>query len=37
LRKDGNGKYQLIHRAVAEAYIPNPKGKTDVNHKNENI
>ena len=33
----GNGKYRMIeiHRLVAEAYIPNPEGKKEVNHKDE--
>ena len=35
LYKDGVCKQFLIHRLVAEAYIPNPYGYTDVNHKDE--
>ena len=35
LHKNGERKTCLIHRLVAEAYIPNPENKTDVNHKNE--
>ena len=35
LCKDGQIKQFLIHRLVAEAYIPNPENKPTVNHKNE--
>lgn len=33
---DGKGKSKRIHRIVAEAYIANPYGYTQVNHKNGN-
>ena len=36
LRKDGKTKMLRVHRLVAEAYIPNPEGKKDVNHKDGN-
>lgn len=35
LCKDGKTKQFLIHRLVAEAYISNPNGLTQVNHINE--
>ena len=35
LRKNGTHKFCLIHRLVAEAYIPNPLGLPEVNHKSE--
>jgi hypothetical protein len=36
LRKDGKVRTIEIHRLVAEAYIPNPEGLPQVNHKDEN-
>ena len=35
LRKDGKGKNQAVHRLVAQAFIPNPNGFTEINHKDE--
>lgn len=36
LCKDGGRKDYYIHRLVAEAYLPNPEGLSQVNHKDEN-
>ncbi len=33
LRVDGKNVQKYVHRAVAEAFIPNPEGKPQVNHK----
>lgn len=35
LCKDGKSKCQNIHRLVAQAFIPNPLGLPQVNHKDE--
>lgn len=35
LTKDGKHRVLLVHRLVAEAYIPNPNNYPQVNHKDE--
>ena len=34
--KDGKRKCYLIHRLVAQAFIPNPLNLKEINHKDEN-
>ena len=36
LSKNGQKKNYKIHRLVAQAYLPNPEGLPQVNHKDEN-
>lgn len=36
LFKDGRGYQKSVHRVVAEAYLPNPESKPQVNHKDLN-
>lgn len=36
LFKDGKGKMFLVHRLVAQAFIPNPNDYPQINHKDEN-
>ena len=35
LSKDGKGKFYLVHRLVAEVFLDNPMGYTEVNHLDE--
>lgn len=36
LYKNGKTKTTGVHRLVAQAFIPNPDGKPEINHKDEN-
>ena len=36
LYKDGERKFYLVHRLVAQAFVPNLEGYQVVNHKDEN-
>jgi hypothetical protein len=36
LFKNGTRRYYMVHRLVGFAFMPNPKGKTQINHKDGN-
>ena len=36
LTKDGKRRGLLVHRLVAQAFLPNPENKPEVNHKDRN-
>lgn len=36
LSRDGKPKRMLVHRLVAQAFVPNPSGLPEINHKDEN-
>lgn len=36
LAVNGVASYKTVHRLVAEAFLPNPDGHSDINHKDEN-
>lgn len=36
LRKNDKGTTRKVHRLVADAFIPNPTGLKEINHKDEN-
>lgn len=35
LTENGKDKHRSVHRLVAQAFIPNPNGYKEVNHRNE--
>lgn len=36
LNKEGKAKRVLVHRLIAKAFLPNPSGKPQINHKDSN-